>query len=168
MKKEKKKNIQQQIENYIHAQIYNKIFMNEASEEDNKIYEICKKYSEIKTSDINKEIKYNDDKMVQIMIYFVNNMLNEMCPANKMHEFEIIDMIIDNIMNIYGYDNKYYNILLLYVFIKAEPKFLDSNVKYITSYLDNDLKIKYESLIKKITELVKSLNEFNIDESNKN
>ena len=163
-----KKNIQQQIENYIHAQIYNKIFMNEASEEDNKIYEICKKYSEIKTSDINKEIKYNDDKMVQIMIYFVNNMLNEMCPANKMHEFEIIDMIIDNIMNIYGYDNKYYNILLLYVFIKAEPKFLDSNVKYITSYLDTDLKIKYESLIKKITELVKSLNEFNIDESNKN
>ena len=92
----------------------------------------------------------------------------EMCPANKMHEFEIIDMIIDNIMNIYGYDNKYNNILLLYVFIKAEPKFLDSNVKYITSYLDNDLKIKYESLIKKITELVKSLNEFNIDESNKN
>ena len=160
-----KKNIQQQIENYVHAQIYNKIFINESSEEDNKIYEICNKNNNIKPYNINKEVKYDDDKMVQIMIYFVNNMLNEMCPSNKIHEFEIIDMIINNIINIYGYDNKYYNALLVYTFIKAKPKFLDSNVKYIKIYLDNDLKIKYDSLIQKITNLVQSLNEFDNGEN---
>ena len=68
----------------------------------------------IKASDINKDINYDDEKMIQIMIYFVNNMENEMSPANKIHEFEIIDMIINNIINIYGYNEKFYDDLLFF------------------------------------------------------
>ena len=162
---EEKKIIQQQIENYIHAQIYNKIFGSEPMEEDDKIFEICKKYNWIKVSDISGKIKYDDEKMVQIMIHFANNMENEMSPMNKIHEFEIIDMIINNIISIYGYDDKYYNILLLYVFIKAKPKFLNSSVKYINKYLDENLKKQYNQLLKKMTKLVKNITEFKVGEN---
>ena len=162
---EEKKIIQQQIENYIHAQIYNKIFGSEPMEEDNKIYEICEKYNKIKASDINEEVKYDDEKMIQIMVYFARNMENEMSPMNKIHEFEIIDMIINNIISIYGYDDKYYNNLLLYVFIKAKPKFMDSTVKYINTYLDEDLKNKYSNLLKKMENVVKGLTEFKKEEN---
>ena len=160
-----KKIIQQQIENYIHAQIYNKIFGSEPMENDNKIYEICEKYNGIKASDINEAIKYDDEKMVQIMVHFVKNMEKEMSPMNKIHEFEIIDMIINNIISIYGYDDKYYIHLLLYVFIKAKPKFMDSTVKYINIYLDEDLKNKYNNLLKKMTKVVKGLTEFKKEEN---
>ena len=162
---EEKKNIQHQIENYIHAHIYHKIFYENPSENDNKIFEICEKYNSIKPSDINDKIKYDDEKMVQIMIHFVQNMENEMSPKNKIHEFEIIDMIINDIINIYGYDDTYYNYLLLYAFIKAKPKMMDSTLKYINIYLDNDSKNIYDNLIKKMLKLVQNLKEFKLEEN---
>ena len=165
---EEKKNIQQQIENYIHAQIYDKIFTSNPSENDNKIKTICEKHKNIKASNINVKVKYDDEKMVQIMIHFVENMENEMSPANKIHEFEIIDIIINNIIDIYGYDQSYYNTLLIYVFIKAKPKLMDSTLKYINIFLNNDLKIQFDGLIKKMKNLVKSLSEFGAEEKNKN
>ena len=165
---EEKKNIQQQIENYIHAQIYNKIFTINPSENDNKISKICEKHKNIKASNINEKVKYDDEKMVQIMIHFVENMENEMSPANKIHEFEIIDMIINNIIDIYGYDESYYDSLLIYVFIKAKPKLMDSTLKYINIFLNNDLKTQYDKLIKKMNRLTKSLSEFGAEEKNVN
>ena len=162
---EEKKNIQQQIENYIHCQIYHKIFGSKPLENDKKITEICEKYNWIKASNINEKIKYDDEKMVQIMVHFAKNMENEMSPANKIHEFEIIDMIINNIINIYGYEESYYNSLLTYVFIKAKPKYLDSSLKYINTYLDEDLKNPYNNLLKKLTKLVKSITEFKKEEN---
>ena len=164
---EEKKIILQQIENYVHAQIYDKIFGNEPMEEDNKINETCRKYNRIKASNINENIKYDDEKMVQIMVHFAKNMENEMSPSNKIHEFEIIDMIINNIINIYGYDEKIYNNLLLYVFIKAKPKFMNSTVKYINIYLDEALKNQYNELIEKLQSLVKELSEFKKEENKK-
>ena len=164
---EEKKIILQQIENYVHAQIYEKIFGNHPVEEDNKINQICEKYNWIKASDINEKIKYDDEKMVQIMVHFAKNMENEMSPSNKIHEFEIIDMIINNIINIYGYDENFYNNLLLYVFIKAKPKFMNSTVKYINTYLDEDLKNQYNELIEKMTTLVEELSQFKKEESKK-
>ena len=146
---EEKKIILQQIENYV------------------KINQICEKYNWIKASDINEKIKYDDEKMVQIMVHFAKNMENEMSPSNKIHEFEIIDMIINNIINIYGYDENFYNNLLLYVFIKAKPKFMNSNVKYINTYLDEDLKNQYNELIEKMTTLVEELSQFKKEESKK-
>ena len=162
---EEKKNIQQQIENYIHFQIYHKIFGNESSDNDKNIFEICEKYNTIKTWDIKEEIKYDDEKMVQIMCHFAQNMENEMSPANKIHEFEIIDMIINNIINIYGYNETYYNPLLTYVFIKEKPKYLDSTLKYINTYLDEDLKEQYKDFINKMKKLVQSISEFKKEEN---
>ena len=103
--------------------------------------------------------------MVQIMIHFVQNMENEMSPKNKIHEFEIIDMIINDIINIYGYDDTYYNYLLLYAFIKAKPKMMDTTLKYINIYLDNDSKNIYDNLIKKMSKLVQSLKVFKLEEN---
>jgi len=156
-----KKNIQSQIENFIHAQIYNKIFNNKADDADNKIFKNCEKFNWIKPQNINSELKYVDDKMVQIMIYFVKNMINEKCPENKIQEFEKIDMIINNIIILYGFDSKFYNNLMIYVFIKAKPKLLNSIARYIKMYLDTHLFNKYSNLLNKIEQLIQNLSYFN-------
>jgi hypothetical protein len=160
-KETEKKNIQTQIENFIHAQIYNKIFYNMGDGEDDKIFENCVNYNEIKPTNINSELKYVDDKMVQIMIYFVKNMIEEKCPANKIQELEKIDMIINNIIILYGFDVKFYNNLMIYVFIKAKPNLLNSIFRYIKMYLDAHLLNKYSSLLNKIEQVIKNLSYFN-------
>jgi len=154
-------NIQIQIENFIHAQIYNKIFNTKQDDIDKRIVKNCEKYNWIKPQNINLELKYVDDKMVQIMIYFAKNMINEMCPANKINEFEKIDMIINNIIILYGFDAKFYNNLMIYVFIKAKPELLNSACRYIKMYLDAHLLSQYSSLLNKIEQLIKNLSYFN-------
>ena len=156
-----KKNIQTQIENYIHAQIYNKIFNNIADDTDNRAFKNCEKYNWVRPQNINPELKYVDDKMVQIMIYFVNNMMNEKCPANKIKEFEKIDMIINNIILLYGFDTKFYNDLMMYVFIKAKPNLINSIFRYLKMYLDAHLLDKYCSLLKRIEQLIKNISNIN-------
>ena len=158
---EEKKNIQTQIENYIHAQIYNKIFNNIPDDTDNKILKNCEKFNWVKPENLNKDLIYLDDKMVQIMIYFVKNMIEEKCPANKIRELEKIDMIINNIIILYGFDVKFYNNLMIYVFIKAKPNLLNSVVRYIKIYLDAHLLNKYSFLLNKIEQVIKNLSYFN-------
>ena len=159
-KETEKKNIQTQIENFIHAQIYNKIFNAIGDEKDDKIFGKCKNYNWIKPNNINTELKYVDDKMVQIMIYFVNKMIEEKCPANKIKEFEKIDMIINNIIILYGFDNKFYNNLMTYVFIKAKPNLLNSIFRYIKIYLDSHLFNQYSTLLNKIEQLIQNVSNF--------
>jgi hypothetical protein len=159
-KDEEKKNIQIQIKNFIHAQIYNKIFITQQNEIDKKISDKCKKFNWIKPQNINKDLKHVDDKMVQIMLYFANNMIYEMSPLNKINQFEKIDMIINNLLILYGFDAKFYNNLMIYVFIKAEPENLNSIFQYINIYLDKELSNKYCSLLNKIEQLIQNLSYF--------
>jgi hypothetical protein len=155
------KNIQLQIENFIHAQIYNKIFNTKPDSTDIKIAQNCEKYNWIKPQNICAELKYVDDKMVQIMIYFAKNMVNEMCPANKVNEFEKIDMIVNNIIILNGFDPSVYNNLMIYVFIKSKPALLNSVWRYIKLYLDDKLIAPYSKLLDKIGQLIKNLSYFN-------
>ena len=159
-KQSEKENIQFQIENFIHAQIYNKIFTTSPDDIDNKILENCKKYIWIKPENLNPEIKYIDGKMIQIMKYFTKNMIEELCPSNKINEFEKIDMIINNIIILYGFEPKFYDILLMYAFIQAKPNLLNSSWRYIKMYLDTNLSNKYSPLLNKIEQLVKNLSDF--------
>ena len=158
---EEKKNIQTQIENFIHAQIYNKIFNNIADDTDNKIFKNCEKFNWVQPQNLNEDLIYSDDKMLQIMIYFVKNMIEEKCPANKIQEFKKIDMIINNIIILYGFDIKLYNYLMTYVFIKAKPNLLNSIFRYIKIYLDAHLLNKYSSLLNKIEQVINNLSHFN-------
>ena len=157
---EEKQNIQNQIENFIHAQIYYKIISPLPDITDIQIYNNCYKFSWIKPTDINSELKYVDDKMVQIMVYFAKNISKEMCPTNKISEFEKIDMIINNILILYGFDAKLYNNLMIYIFIKAQPNLLNTNYKYIKIYLNPNLSKKYSLLLNKIEQLIINLVKF--------
>ena len=154
---EEKQNIQNQIENFIHAQIYYKIISPLPDITDIQIYNNCYKFSWIKPTDINSELKYVDDKMVQIMVYFAKNISKEMCPTNKISEFEKIDMIINNILILYGFDAKLYNNLMIYIFIKAQPNLLNTTYKYIKIYLNPNLSKKYSLLLNKIEQLIMNL-----------
>ena len=95
------------------------------------------------------------------MIYFVKNMIEEKCPENKIQELAKIDMIINNMTILYGYDVKFYNNLMIYVFIKDKPILLNSTFRYIKMYLDSHLLNKYSSLLNKIEQVIKSLSYFN-------
>jgi len=159
-KETEKQSIQIQIENFIHAQIYNKIMSPIPDDIDYKVYETSYKLNWIKPENISPDLLYVDDKMIQIMIYFAKNMMNEMCPTNKIREFEKIDMIINNIILLYGFDNKFYNNLIMYIFIKALPEVLNSTYKYIKLYLDTDLLNQYSSLMNKIDQLIINLTKF--------
>ena len=159
-KETEKQSIQIQIENFIHAQIYNKIMSPIPDDIDYKVYETSYKLNWIKPENISPDLLYVDDKMMQIMIYFAKNMMNEMCPTNKIREFEKIDMIINNIILLYGFDNKFYNNLIMYIFIKALPEVLNSTYKYIKLYLDTDLLNQYSSLMNKIDQLIINLTKF--------
>ena len=159
-KETEKQTIQIQIENFIHAQIYNKIMSPVPDDIDYKVYETSYKLNWIKPENISPDLLYVDDKMMQIMIYFAKNMMNEMCPTNKIREFEKIDMIINNIILLYGFDNKFYNNLIMYIFIKALPKVLNSTYKYIKLYLDTDLLNQYSTLMNKIDQLIINLTKF--------
>ena len=159
-KETEKQTIQIQIENFIHAQIYNKIMSPVPDDIDYKVFETSYKLNWIKPENISPDLLYVDDKMMQIMIYFAKNMLNEMCPTNKIREFEKIDMIINNLILLYGFDNNFYNNLIMYIFIKALPEVLNSTYKYIKLYLDTDLLNQYSSLMNKIDQLIINLTKF--------
>ena len=91
------------------------------------------------------------------MVYFAKNISKEMCPTNKISEFEKIDMIINNILILYGFDAKLYNNLMIYIFIKAQPNLLNTNYKYIKIYLNPNLSKKYSLLLNKIEQLIMNL-----------
>ena len=136
---EEKSSIKIQIENYVHAQIYYKIFIPSPSNLDLKIYFNCNNCSSIKAKLLNPNLEYLDEKFVQLMINFVNNIEKELCPNMKLHEFEKIEMIAENIGNLFGYDDKTCTDLIIYAFIKAKPYIIHSTFLYIKMYLSNGL-----------------------------
>ena len=158
---EERKNIQLQIENFIHFQLYNKIFCSKRDEIDNIIFNNCCNYNWLIPKFMDSKLDYQDNKMAQITAYFVHNMLMEKCPENKIHVFEKIEMIISNILILNGFDEKYYNKLMLYVFINAKPKNLNSCFRYIKLFLDDELLVKYKDKLQKFEQIIKDLSNFN-------
>ena len=73
---EEKKQIKLQIENYVHAQIYYKIFNNIASYIDRKIYVTCSNYNWIQLTLIDKKFENLDEKTVKLMVNFVDSIEN--------------------------------------------------------------------------------------------
>ena len=76
-----------QIEDFIHAQLYDKIYSGMAVHSDMKIFNKCVTLNWIKPTMLNEKLTYLDEKMTQMMISFIKNIDKEISPNNKLREF---------------------------------------------------------------------------------
>ena len=154
-----KTRIKIQIEDFIHAQIYDKIYSGMAVINDINIFRKCFTLKWIKPTMLNEKLTYLDEKMIQMMRSFIRNIDDEISPNNKLREFEKLDLIINNMITLYGYTKDVYLSILIFAFIKGQPFQLNSSYKYINMYYSESLPKergielinKFKSLLDKIT-----------------
>jgi hypothetical protein len=154
---EEKQNIKKRIENFIHEQLYSKIYCKTAIHGDNNLYKKIIELNWIEPYMFNKHLKYVDKEMNELMIAFINNMNNGNSPTNKLREFEKIYLIINNIITLYGYDKDMSIFLLVYIFIKGKPTKLYSILRYIEIYLSDEMKQEKSYLITKMKEVISKI-----------
>ena len=148
-----------QIEDFIHAQLYDKIYSGMAVQTDIKIFQKCFTLKWVKPTILNEKLTYLDEKMTQMMRVFIRNIDEEISPNNKLREFEKLDLIINNMITLYGYPKDVYLSIMTFAFIKGQPYQLDSSYKYIKMYYSEklpkkrgaELIEKFEKLLDKIT-----------------
>ena len=155
--KKRKKYIKKKIENFIHEQIYDKIYYKTTVQADNNIYKKIIELSWIKPYMLDESLKYVDENMIQLMVNFISNMNNGNSPINKLREFEKIYLIINNIITLYGYDKSMNINLLVYIFIKGRPTGLYSIMRYIDIYLSDEIKKEKSYLITKIKDVISKI-----------
>ena len=158
---EEKTYVKVQIEDFIHTQIYNKIFNERSIPNDIKIFSKCYRLGWIQPTMIDPDLTYLDEKITQMIISFIRNLDNENSPNNKLREFEKIDLLINNFITLYGYSENLYFGIMAYAFIKGQPRQLESNYKYIKMYFNgNSFTKKKNLLIKKFEELINKIQNF--------
>ena len=157
---EEKENVRKQIENFIHVQLYEKVYCKTSIRADNNIYYNLVRLSWVKPQMLDESLRQLDEKMANLMISFVNNISEEKSPSNKLREFENIYFIISNIITLYGYDKSMFINILVYIFIKAKPTNLFSTLRYIEMFLNEDTKEEKFFLISKIKELISRIINF--------
>ena len=156
---EEKTQIKIHIEDFIHAQLYDKIYSGMAISNDINIFRKCFTLKWIKPIMLNEKLTYLDEKMIQMLRSFIRNIDEEISPNNKLREFEKLDLIINNMMTLYGYSKDVYLSILIYAFIRGQPYQLNSSYKYIEMYYSenlpkergSDLINKFKTLLDKIT-----------------
>ena len=88
-----------QIEDFIHAQIYDKIYSGMAVHSDIKIFQKCFTLKWVKPTMLNEKLTYLDEKMTQMMRSYIRNIDEESSPNNKLREFEKLDLIFSTKYN---------------------------------------------------------------------
>ena len=127
--------------------------------DDINIFRKCFTLKWIKPTMLNDKLTYLDERMIQMMRSFIRNIDEEISPNNKLREFEKINLIINNMMTLYGYSKDVYLSILIFAFIKGQPYQLNSSYKYIEMYYSenlpkergSDLINKFKNLLDKIT-----------------
>ena len=150
-----------QIEDFIHAQLYDKIYSGMPVLTDMKIFNKCFTLKWIKPTMLNEKLTYLDEKMTQMMISFIKNIDKEISPNNKLREFEKLHLIISNMITLYGYPKDSYLSIMAFAFIKGQPYLLNSTYKYIKMYYSQKLpKKRGTELIEIFTKLLDKINNF--------
>ena len=153
--------IKLQIEDFIYGQIYDKIYSGMAIQNDIDIFKKCFALKWIKPNMLHEKLTYLDEKMIQMMRSFIRNMEEEKSPNNKLKEFEKLELIINNMIILYGYNKDISLMILLYTFIKGQPYQLNSSYKYIKMYCsDNLTKERRQRLINKLKLLLDKITNF--------
>ena len=150
-----------QIEDFIHSQLYNKLYSGMPVPQDIIIFKKCFTLKWVKPTMLNEKLTYLDEKMTQMMINIIRNIDEVESPNNKLREFEKLDLIIKNMITLYGYPKDVYLNIITFVFIKGEPHQLNSSYKYIKMYYSEKLpKKRGEEILKHFEELLNKIINF--------
>ncbi len=151
-----------QIEDFIHAQLYDKIYTGMAVESDIKIFKKCFTLKWIEPTMLNERLTYLDEKMIEMMKSFIKNIDEVVSPNNKLREFEKLDLIISNLITLYGYPKDLYLIIMTFAFIKGQPYQLNSAYRYMKMYFSKELPKRIGSdLINQFEKVLEKINNFN-------
>ena len=109
---------------------------------------------------LDKSLSQLDEKMVQLIISFINNMNEEKSPSNKLREFENIYFIINNIITLYGYNKDTFINILAYILIKCKQTKLYSTLRYIQIFLNDDIREEKTYLLDKFRDVISKITSF--------
>ena len=150
-----------QIEDFIHAQLYDKIYSGMPVHTDMRIFNKCFTLKWIKPTMLNEKLTYLDEKMTKMMISFIKNIDKEISPNNKLREFEKLHLLISNMITLYGYPKDSYLSIMAFAFIMGQPSQLNSTYKYIKMYYSQQLpKKRGTELIEIFEKLLDKINNF--------
>ena len=157
---EEKQNVEKQIENFIYVQLYEKLYCKTSIKADNDVYTNSVRLSWVKPQMLDKSLSQLDEKMVQLIISFINNMNEEKSPSNKLREFENIYFIINNIITLYGYNKDTFINILAYILIKCKQTKLYSTLRYIQIFLNDDIREEKTYLLDKFRDVISKITSF--------
>ena len=154
---EEKQKVERQIENFIHIQLYEKLYCKTSIKADNDVYINSVRLGWIKPQMLDESLAQLDEKMVQLMMSFINNMNEEKSPNNKLREFENIYFIINNIITLYGYNKDTFINILAYILIKCKQTKLYSTLRYIQIFLNDDMREEKTYLLDKFRDVISKI-----------
>jgi hypothetical protein len=163
---EEKQKVERQIENFIHIQLYEKLYCKTSIKADNDVYTNSVRLGWIKPQMLDESLAQLDEKMVQLMISFINNMDEEKSPNNKLREFENIYFIINNIITLYGYNKDTFINILAYILIKCKQTKLYSTLRYIQIFLNDDMREEKTYLLDKFRDVISKITCFSEQDVN--
>ena len=133
---------------------------------DNDVYTNSVRLSWVKPQMLDESLAELDEKMVQLIMTFINNMNEEKSPINKLREFENIYFIINNIITLYGYNKDTFINILAYILIKCRQTKLYSTLRYIQVFLNDDLREEKSFLVDKLRDVISKITCFSENDVN--
>lgn len=150
-----------ELENYILFKLYDKLFPEESTEKDKKLYKKCCRLSFVKPENLIKDKRMINEKLWETSINLIKEMDNKFTPSDKIKNFGKAFSILQNSItfcsgkNDLGIDDTIST--LIYVILKAKPKNLFSNSKYCQLFLNPELSKKQFGILMSQIEMVKNI-----------
>ena len=129
------------IENNILEKVYDNLFTKNPTEKDINFYNKCIKLKNINPIEIGIKKEYINEELWSIAICYINRLLKEKTPYNKLNCISNAYKILNNCINFCEGDNNdagFDDIFLIFVYIiiKCRPKNFISNFYYIKSFIN--------------------------------
>ena len=150
-----------ELENYILFKLYDKLFPEESTEKDKKLYKKCCRLTFVKPENLIKDKRMINEKLWETSIILIKEMDNKFTPSDKVKNFGKAFSILQNSItfcsgkNDLGIDDTIST--LIYVILKARPKNLFSNSKYCQLFLNPELSKKQFGILMSQIEMIKNI-----------
>ena len=157
--KEERDNIIYELQNYILAQMYDKLYPFESTKKDIFLYKKCERLGFIKPENIIKDKKIINEKLWEQSIKIFENLDEKLTPIDKIKCFgKAVEMLQNSIKFSSGKTDCGVDDLiqpLIYIMIKSKQKNIFTNYKYCELYLNKDLaKKQYGSILSQLNLII--------------
>ena len=144
-------NMNFELDNYILSKLHDKLFPEKQTKKDLKFYNKCCRLNFLKPENIIKDKKMINEKLWITAMNNINEMDNQKTPMGKIKCFNKAFAILQNSITFcsgkdeLGVDDSI--TILQYVFLKAKPKMMCSNMNYSMLFIDSELAKKQYGML---------------------